>query len=106
MDEPTKSDAKADSFTLRKYLFRLPSTKIAMTFAVLVQADIPLDSAETIFVPGGNARPCQLQRKSTVHLKPTSDYGFIDVEITLDVFQLSGGHFFASHGTRQGYRTA
>ncbi len=38
----------------KKYLFALPSNKMAETFTVCVQADIPQDSAVTILVPLGN----------------------------------------------------
>jgi hypothetical protein len=39
--------------TFKKYLFGLPSGRMTEIFAVLVHADMPDDSAETIFVPLG-----------------------------------------------------
>ena len=36
-----------------KDLFRLPSDRTITTFAILVQADIPQDFAETVFAPVG-----------------------------------------------------
>ena len=42
-----------DGLTLRKYFFGRPSDNVTEIFAVFVQADIPQDSAELTFVPGG-----------------------------------------------------
>lgn len=53
--------------TFRKYLVRLLSARMTVTFAVLLQAERPQDSAEMTLVPFGMAaarRPCQRQDRT------------------------------------------